>query len=40
MYGVEGQTLDNDEYIVIWKKANGQWNLQRDIFNSNRLVQK
>lgn len=34
--GENGEILvDEGPYIVIWKKASGQWMLHRDIFNSS-----
>lgn len=30
-----GKVLDKGKYIVIWKLAQGQWKLHRDIFNSS-----
>lgn len=33
---VEGdQIVDQGKYIVTWKKVNGQWKLDRDIWNTN-----
>jgi len=32
---VDGETVDEGKYIVIWKNVDGQWKLHRDIFNSN-----
>ena len=29
------QIADKGKYIVIWKKENGQWKLQKDIWNTN-----
>ena len=31
----DGESVDEGKYIVIWKKVDGQWQLHRDIFNSN-----
>ncbi len=33
--GEDGEKLDHGKYIVIWKKQNGSWKLQKDIWNSN-----
>ena len=35
LYGADGQVLDSGKYVVIWKQADGQWKLHRDIWNSN-----
>ncbi len=32
---LDGKTVDEGKYIVIWKNVDGQWKLHRDIFNSN-----
>ncbi len=32
---IDGETVDEGKYIVIWKNVDGQWKLHRDIFNSN-----
>jgi len=36
-YALSGQAgaIDHGKYIVVWKKVGGQWNLHRDIFNSD-----
>ena len=31
----EGKVLDHGNYVVIWRKVEGQWKLHRDIWNSN-----
>ena len=31
----EGNVLDHGNYVVIWRKVEGQWKLHRDIWNSN-----
>lgn len=37
---VEGdQVADAGKYVVIWKKANGQWKLHRDIWNTSMPAQ-
>ena len=36
--GEGGQTLDEGKYLVVWKQADGQWKLHRDIFNSSLPV--
>lgn len=33
--GADGQTIDEDSYIVIWKLVGGEWQFHRDIWNSN-----
>ncbi|MDX5422421.1 MAG: SgcJ/EcaC family oxidoreductase [Hymenobacteraceae bacterium] len=33
--GEGGQAIDQGKYIVIWKQENGQWKLQKDIWNSS-----
>jgi ketosteroid isomerase-like protein len=33
--GEGGKELDNGNYIVIWKRENGQWKMHRDIFNTS-----
>ena len=38
--GEAGRVLDNGKYIVIWKQADGQWKLHRDIFNSSRPARR
>ena len=29
------KVLDHGKYVVVWKRAQGQWRLHRDIWNSN-----
>ncbi|GGK56125.1 SgcJ/EcaC family oxidoreductase [Rufibacter glacialis] len=31
-----GQPLDTGKYMVVWKKENGAWKMQKDIWNSNQ----
>lgn len=31
----DGKRIDQIKYIVIWKRADGQWKLHLDIFNTN-----
>jgi uncharacterized protein (TIGR02246 family) len=31
-----GQLLDNGKYMVVWKRENDQWKIQKDIWNSNQ----
>ena len=38
LQGEGGQTVDEGKYLVVWKQADGQWKLHRDIFNSSMLV--
>jgi uncharacterized protein (TIGR02246 family) len=33
--GEGGQQLDRGKYIVVWKKENDEWKLQKDIWNSS-----
>jgi uncharacterized protein (TIGR02246 family) len=33
--GEGGKVLDAGDYIVIWKRENGQWRLHRDIWTTN-----
>jgi uncharacterized protein (TIGR02246 family) len=33
--GQGGKILDSGDYLVIWKRANGQWKLHRDIWTTN-----
>jgi len=33
--GEAGKVLDEGKYLVIWKKAEGQWKLHRDIWNTS-----
>jgi uncharacterized protein (TIGR02246 family) len=33
--GAEGQRIDQGKYIVIWKKQDGEWKLQKDIWNTS-----
>jgi ketosteroid isomerase-like protein len=39
LFGEDGQTIDRGKYIVIWKEKNGEWQLHRDIFNSDLPAQ-
>ena len=34
--GEGGKIADEGKYVVVWKKAKGNWLLWRDIWNSNR----
>ena len=38
LQGEGGQTVDEGKYLVVWKQADGQWKLHRDIFNSSMPV--
>ena len=40
LYSAERQLLDKGKYLVIWKHAEGELKLHRDIFNSSLPVQK
>jgi uncharacterized protein (TIGR02246 family) len=33
--GATGQTLDEGKYLVIWKRKQGQWKLDQDIWNTS-----
>jgi uncharacterized protein (TIGR02246 family) len=33
--GEGGQQLDRGKYIVVWKKDNEEWKIQKDIWNSS-----
>ena len=33
--GEGNKVLDHGKYVVVWKRAQGQWRLHRDIWNSN-----
>ncbi|KAA9338339.1 SgcJ/EcaC family oxidoreductase [Hymenobacter busanensis] len=35
MRDAANQVLDQGKYIVVWKQEDGEWKLQRDIWNSN-----
>jgi uncharacterized protein (TIGR02246 family) len=34
-----GKELDRGKYVVVWKRAQGEWKLHRDIWNSNMPMQ-
>ena len=34
--GKDGAVLDRGKYVVVWKKAGGQWQLHRDIWNTSQ----
>ncbi|WP_205499879.1 YybH family protein [Rufibacter psychrotolerans] len=34
--GEAGQPLDQGKYMAVWKKENGAWKMQKDIWNSNQ----
>ncbi|RNI21783.1 YybH family protein [Rufibacter latericius] len=34
--GEDGQAIDKGKYMVVWKRDNGDWKLQKDIWNSNQ----
>jgi uncharacterized protein (TIGR02246 family) len=38
--GEGGRVYDAGDYIVIWKRADGQWKLYRDIWTTNSPAQK
>lgn len=33
--GPDGEHLDHGKYVVVWKKVDGEWKIDRDIFNSS-----
>jgi uncharacterized protein (TIGR02246 family) len=33
--GEGGKVVDTGDYVVIWKRANGQWKMHRDIWTTN-----
>src|ERR1700730_1192772 len=33
--GEGGKVLDAGDYVIIWKRANGQWKMHRDIWTTN-----
>ena len=35
VYGPDEEVLDRGKYIVIWKKEDGEWKIQRDIWNTD-----
>ena len=35
LFAKDGASLDRGKYIVVWKRAQGQWRLHRDIWNSS-----
>jgi uncharacterized protein (TIGR02246 family) len=35
LFGADNNKLDDGKYIIIWKKVDGQWKLDRDIFSTN-----
>ena len=35
MKSKDGKVLDRGKYVVVWKRANGQWFLHRDIWSTN-----
>jgi uncharacterized protein (TIGR02246 family) len=36
LYGGGNQLFDQGKFVVIWKKADGQWKLYRDIWNTSQ----
>jgi hypothetical protein len=34
----DGAVVDEGKYVEIWREVDDQWQLHRDIFNSNRLL--
>ncbi|MFQ5629085.1 MAG: YybH family protein [bacterium] len=39
LFAGDDQVADSGKYVVIWKKANGQWKLHRDIWNTSMPAQ-
>ena len=37
--GTGGPYQDHGKYVVVWSKLDGQWKIERDIFNSNSPLQ-
>jgi ketosteroid isomerase-like protein len=33
--GEAGKVLDAGDYVILWKRANGQWKMHRDIWTTN-----
>lgn len=38
MTDADGNVIDQGKYIEIWRQVDGEWQLQRDIFNSDRAA--
>ena len=38
--GEGGKTLDTGKYVVVWRRAGGQWKLHRDIWNTSMPATK
>lgn len=36
----DGKLADRGKYVVVWKRANGQWRLHRDIWNTSMAPAK
>jgi ketosteroid isomerase-like protein len=34
--GEGGQPIDQGKYMAVWKRENGHWKMQKDIWNSNQ----
>ncbi len=35
LFGADNSQLDEGKYIIVWKNVDGQWKLDRDIFNTS-----
>jgi uncharacterized protein (TIGR02246 family) len=33
--GADGQRLDQGKYLIVWKRQEGQWKLDKDIWNTS-----
>lgn len=38
--GEGGKALDTGKYVVVWKRAGGQWRIHRDIWNTSMPASK
>jgi ketosteroid isomerase-like protein len=34
--GIANKSLDKGKFVVAWKKEDGKWKMQRNIFNTNK----
>jgi len=39
LFGADNSQLDEGKYIIVWKQVDGQWQLDRDIFNTSMPAQ-
>lgn len=35
LFGADNSQLDEGKYMIVWKEVDGQWHLDRDIFNTS-----